>query len=98
MVKGEEPSFLRTLAVLIADIGALALGPERWALGLAMGLAFFDQVTAATAIINYAPSLLRQQSYEGSDLDDGSAMLYSVLIGATKAVGVGAGEREFQED
>ncbi|GIL91883.1 hypothetical protein Vretifemale_19472 [Volvox reticuliferus] len=85
---GEEPSFLRTLSMLIADIGALAVGPERRALWLALGLAFFDQVTAATAIINYAPTLLKRIGGEGSSFEDGSAMLYTVLIGITKAVGV----------
>ncbi|EFJ42942.1 hypothetical protein VOLCADRAFT_119260, partial [Volvox carteri f. nagariensis] len=101
---GEEPSFLNTLSVLIGDISALAVGPERRALWLALGLAFFDQVTAATAIINYAPALLtglgKAQGEDGtggggSGLDDGGAMLYTVLIGITKAVGVVAGEWEF---
>ncbi|GIL63938.1 hypothetical protein Vafri_17939 [Volvox africanus] len=85
---GEEPSFLRTLSALFADIGALAVGPERRALWLALGLAFFDQVTAATAIINYAPTLLKRIGGEDSSFEDGSAMLYTVLIGITKAVGV----------
>ncbi|GLI65920.1 hypothetical protein VaNZ11_009573 [Volvox africanus] len=85
---GEERSFLRTLTALLADISALAVGPERRALWLALGLAFFDQVTAATAIINYAPTLLKRIGGEDSSFEDGSAMLYTVLIGITKAVGV----------
>ncbi|GLC66745.1 hypothetical protein PLESTF_000469900 [Pleodorina starrii] len=91
---GEEPSFFRTLSVLIGDIGALAVGPERRALWLALGLAFFDQATAATAIINYAPTLLKRLDEGGGggkgagEFDEGSAMLYTVLIGLTKAVGV----------
>ncbi|KAG2489392.1 hypothetical protein HYH03_012034 [Edaphochlamys debaryana] len=57
---GEEGSLLRTLTAMMYDIAGLAGGPEARALWLALGLAFFDQATASTAIINYGPTLMRR--------------------------------------
>jgi hypothetical protein len=41
---GRERTFFHTLWFMLADVVAVARGPERRAFGLAAGLAFFDQV------------------------------------------------------
>lgn len=41
---GEEPSFWHTLWYMLRDMALVAVGPERRALFIAIGLAFFDQV------------------------------------------------------
>ncbi|KXZ50704.1 hypothetical protein GPECTOR_15g388 [Gonium pectorale] len=84
---GDDRSFLAALVSLLGEVRDLARGPERRALWLALGLAFFDQAAASTAIINYAPSLLSRLA-RGMAGDDGGAMLYTVAIGGAKAVGV----------
>lgn len=82
---GEEPTFAHTLWAMLLDVAGVAYGPEQRTLFLAFGLAFFDQATATTAIINYAPSMLAQL-HAGVATDH--AMLYTVAIGAAKALGV----------
>lgn len=44
---------------MLADIKAVAQGEEQKAFSIALWLAFFNQAMASSAIINYAPKLLR---------------------------------------
>jgi hypothetical protein len=80
---GEESNYLATLWAMLQDVYAVACGPERRAFLLALGLAFFDQACASTAVINYAPELLRGMGVQESS----SAVLYTAAIAITKAMG-----------
>jgi hypothetical protein len=61
----------------------VARGPEARAFRLALCLAFFDQACASTAVINYAPELLKGMGVA----DASSATLYTAAIAVTKALG-----------
>lgn len=82
---GREPSLFHTLWCMLADVYAVARGSERRAFGIAAALAFFNQATASTAIINYAPELLASRLHVANE---GSAILYPVVIALTKCIGV----------
>ena len=58
---GLERTFWHTLAHVVSDVAAVARGPEGHALAVAAGLAVFNQACASTAVINYAPAVLRRQ-------------------------------------
>ena len=55
-----EASFWRVLWEMVWDIRAVAMGPEKEALNIALWLAFFNQAMASSAIINYAPTMLEE--------------------------------------
>ncbi|GBF87486.1 inositol transporter [Raphidocelis subcapitata] len=81
---GREPWFVQTLVWMLADIVAVARGPERRAFVLAVVLAFFDQANASTSVINYMSTLLSQ----GMGVKMSSALLLPATVAATKVVGV----------
>jgi hypothetical protein len=74
-----------TLLGMLQDVGAVARGPERRAFAIACCLAVFDQATASTAIINYAPLVLAHTLGVASPR---AATAYPVAITAAKALGV----------
>ena len=55
-----ETSFWRVFWGMVWDIRAVATGPEKEALNIALWLAFFNQAMASSAIINYAPTMLEE--------------------------------------
>lgn len=77
---GREPWFVQTLFWMVADIYAVARGPERRAFVLAVVLAVFDQASASTSVINYASTLLSQEMHVAAH----SALLMPAAIAATK--------------
>lgn len=54
------------------------IGPERRAFYIALILAVFNQATASTAIINYAPEVLQSMNVESSDLQTGLAITVTI--------------------
>jgi MFS family permease len=80
------PGFWATAREMLADVAAVARGPERAALRLALILAFFNQAFASTAIINYAPSVLAHAGVESA----ATASLFTALVGLSKLAGVAA--------
>jgi hypothetical protein len=83
---GGGPGFWATAWDMVLDIYIVARGPERGALRIALALAFFNQSFASTAIINYAPAVLRAAGVESG----AAASLLTSLIGGAKLVGVAA--------
>jgi MFS family permease len=69
---------------MLCDIKAVAKGPERAAFGIACCLAVFDQATASTAIINYAPEVLANRM---GVQDPSLAIMYPAAIALAKVVG-----------
>ena len=64
---------------MLADIKAVAQGEEKTAFNIALWLAFFNQATASSAIINYAPQLLRETGIHNETL---ATLLTSTVTGA----------------
>jgi hypothetical protein len=64
--------------------GSRAMRAERRALRIALALAVFNQISASTSLINYAPELLQRTGVA----DSASAMLLSAPVSACKAVGI----------
>jgi hypothetical protein len=62
---GLERTFLHTLLHVVGDVAAVARGPEGHALAVAGALAVFNQACASTAVINYAPAVLRREGLLG---------------------------------
>eukprot|EP00798_Chlamydomonas_sp_ICE-L_P018278 gene18278-24734_t len=60
----------RTPGTERTDTYLVATGPESRAFAIAMWLAFFNQATASTAVINFAPTLLAEVPTTGISLDD----------------------------
>ncbi|KAF5833593.1 hypothetical protein DUNSADRAFT_10045 [Dunaliella salina] len=85
---GQESNFFKTQVNMLLDIYAVARGKEAKAFRLACLLAIFNQATASTAIINYAPTLLLRLS---GSLSETTAQLFLAAIALTKVVGVGIG-------
>lgn len=83
---GREPHFLSTLYHMLADVLAVARGPERRAFGIAAGLAVLNQASGSTSIINYAPEVLASRLGVTST---SAAILYPIVISITKCLGVG---------
>ncbi|KAI8468592.1 MAG: major facilitator superfamily domain-containing protein [Monoraphidium minutum] len=81
---GREPWFGQTLFWMLADVFAVARGPERRAFAVAVALAFFDQASASTSVINYASTLLASEMGVAMP----SALLMPAAIAATKVFGV----------
>jgi hypothetical protein len=54
-----EGGFWRVLWDMMTDVKAVGRGDEREAFRTALWLAFFNQAMASSAIVNYAPRLLR---------------------------------------
>ena len=77
-------SFLATLLSVVGGVARVARGPEAPALALALALAVSNQACASSAVINYAPELLRPA---GVSSDRAAAALTGVVAGA-KTVGV----------
>jgi MFS family permease len=71
---------------MLGDVYVVAKGPERRAFFMAVILAVFNQATASTAVINYAPEVLAAQLRVSSE---SNAILYPAVISLTKCVGVG---------
>jgi hypothetical protein len=83
---GREANVLLTLAGMLRDVSVVATGPERRAFGIACTLAVFDQATASTAIINYAPLVLASSRLGVASAR--TAIMYPAAISAAKALGV----------
>jgi len=81
---GQESNICASLWAMLIDIKAIAQGPERAAFAIACCLAVFDQATASTAIINYAPEVL---SNTLGVQDPNLAILYPAAIALAKVVG-----------
>jgi hypothetical protein len=71
---------------MLRDVYVVAKGPERRAFFMAIILAVFNQATASTAVINYAPEVLAAQLRV---TEESNAILYPAVISLTKCVGVG---------
>ncbi|GAB4820262.1 hypothetical protein N2152v2_007308 [Parachlorella kessleri] len=84
MEEGSRRGFWSTLGDMCLDVYIVFRGPERAALRLALWLAFFNQAFASTAIINYAPEVLRRAGVESDTARD----LFTAAIGGSKMVGV----------
>jgi hypothetical protein len=82
---GLEKTFWHTLWAMLRDMYAVVRGPERKAFAIAAVLAVFDQATASTAVINYAPEVLSAQLGITSERN---AILYPAVIAVTKCIGV----------
>ena len=82
---GLEKTFWHTLCAMLRDMYAVVKGPERKAFAIAAVLAVFDQATASTAVINYAPEVLSSQLGITSERN---AILYPAVIAVTKCIGV----------
>ncbi|KAK3261751.1 hypothetical protein CYMTET_29354, partial [Cymbomonas tetramitiformis] len=80
-----ENEFWPKIYDMVRSIRGLAKSDEGNAFYIALWLAFFDQATASTAIINFAPKVLEETGVE----DHSEAIVKSSLIGATKMAGVG---------
>ena len=70
-----ETSFWRVLWDMLVDVKAVAQGEESRAFAIALCLAFFNQAMASSAIINYAPKLLRDSGIDSE--------IYATLLSAT---------------
>ena len=71
--------FWRVLWEMLSDIKAVARGEERAAFSIALWLAFFNQAMASSAIINYAPQLLRES---GIQTETAATLLTSTVTAA----------------
>jgi MFS family permease len=69
---------------MLGDVKAVACGPEKAAFAIACCLAVFDQATASTAIINYAPEVLNSRM---GVQDPQLAIMYPAAIALAKVVG-----------
>lgn len=81
---GRESNVVVSLWAMLCDVRAVAKGPERAAFAIACCLAVFDQATASTAIINYAPEVLANRM--GVE-DPNLAIMYPAAIALAKVVG-----------
>ncbi|KAJ9516639.1 hypothetical protein QJQ45_015194, partial [Haematococcus lacustris] len=84
---GRERNFGMTMVALLLDIYNVARGEERRAFAVACCLAIFNQATASTAIINYAPKLLQRMG----GMSASGSMAFTFIIAITKVLGVSAG-------
>lgn len=96
-VHGMDESFARTLVHMLHGCWTVAFGEERRAVRLALVLAAFNQLTASTAIINYAPEVLKRVGAAvvtdaAAELQENRhAILLSALVALAKTVGVVSG-------
>lgn len=72
-------------AAMLADVAAVARGPESQAFRIACWLAVANQASASTAVINYAPEVLSSSLGVSAA---GDATLFSLVISAAKVLGV----------
>ena len=77
---GTAPHCLGHVLSTPARGAAVRRGPERRALRTACWLAFFNQAVASTAIINYAPTLMREAGLRSAS----AASLLTAAIGGSK--------------
>jgi hypothetical protein len=77
-------SVAATLLSTVTGVARVARGPEAAALTLALALAVSNQATASSAVINFAPELLRR----GGVASDQTAAALTGAVTAAKAVGV----------
>ncbi|GFH12737.1 MFS domain-containing protein, partial [Haematococcus lacustris] len=84
---GRERNFGMTMVALLLDIYNVARGEERRAFAVACCLAIFNQATASTAIINYAPKLLQRLG----GMSASGSLAFTFIIAITKVLGVSAG-------
>ncbi|GAX75807.1 hypothetical protein CEUSTIGMA_g3250.t1 [Chlamydomonas eustigma] len=84
---GKESSLAGTLLTMLLDIFLVARGEERRSFMIAIMLAFFNQATASTAIINFAPTLLIGVGGTAG-ISGESAVLLSTAVSVAKTVGV----------
>jgi hypothetical protein len=82
-----QQPFHHVLLQMLDTTQQLLRGPERHGVVLAVGLAFFNQISASTSIINYAPEVLEQVGVHKHR----EAILFSSLVGGGKLFGVLAG-------
>jgi hypothetical protein len=76
------------LGAILRDAARLLFrGHERRAAAIAVALAAFNQLSASTSIINYAPEVLSRVGVHGHE----RALELSALVAAGKALGVGVG-------
>ena len=69
---------------MLADVKAVAKGEEKAAFNIALCLAFFNQAMASSAIINYAPRLLRDSGIRNETF---ATLLTSTVTAAKVALG-----------
>ena len=82
----QSQGFFRTLWTILLDVGVILKGEEGRAFKMALWLAFFNQATCSTSIINYAPKILERAGVS----DHEEAVLFASAISVTKAAGVTA--------
>lgn len=82
---GQEPTVMACAAAMLADVAAVARGPESQAFRIACWLAVANQASASTAVINYAPEVLSSSLGVSAA---GDATLFSLVISAAKVLGV----------
>ena len=68
---------------MLSDIKSVAQGEEKAAFSIALWLAFFNQAMASSAIINYAPRLLRES---GIHNETAATLLTSTVTAAKVSV------------
>ena len=71
---------------MFRDIRGLTSGPERDAFATALWLAFFNQATCSTSVINFAPEVLERVGVDS----DADAMLLASAVSLCKLLGVSA--------
>ena len=80
------PGMLAVLIRMFSDIRGLTSGPERVAFKTALWLAFFNQATCSTSVINFAPQVLERVGVDS----DADAVLLASAVSACKLAGVAA--------
>ena len=71
---------------MFRDIRGLTSGPERNAFAIATWLAFFNQATCSTSVINFAPEVLERVGVDSKD----DAVLLASAVSLCKLLGVSA--------
>ena len=71
---------------MFRDIRGLTSGPERNAFATALWLAFFNQATCSTSVINFAPEVLERVGVDS----DADAVLLASAVSLCKLLGVSA--------
>lgn len=71
---------------MLRDIRGLTSGPERNAFAIATWLAFFNQATCSTSVINFAPEVLERVGVDSKD----DAVLLASAVSLCKLLGVSA--------
>ena len=79
-------SFVRALSHTLAGVARLPRGEESRAFRVATWLAFFNQASCSTSVINFAPQILERTGVRDRD----EAVLFAAAVSATKLAGVAA--------